>query len=215
MQAIILGLTLLARTHAAGSTVSGVVIDSGGLEVAHALVEAVPMAGNEPEKGGTVGDRPSPWIQADSHGGFSISLRPGRYRIRAKDEADGYPDSIFMMNSDPTARFPEISVGEVDLSGVRVILGKQGGILTGEIVDLVSSSPVPRGKVTFRDARDPRAYVEVFADERGRFLFVVPNKPVLISAGANGYGIAKFAGGAEVALSSGERRSIVLELQHR
>src|SRR5271167_3292100 len=108
-QALALALILPTSRAVLGQVVvSGVVTDAAGSEVAHASIEALPRAGAEPV--GTVGDRPNPWIQANAHGRFTISLFPGRYKIRAKDESDGYPDPVFMLNSDPAARLPEISV---------------------------------------------------------------------------------------------------------
>jgi hypothetical protein len=202
---------LVPPSALAGSTVSGVVTDSTGTEVAQAFVEALPMARGE--QGGTVGDRPNPWVPTDSHGKFRISLAPGRYRIRAKAEADGFPDPVFMLNRDPTARFPEISVERQDVSDVRVILGKRGGVLDGVLLDQDSRKPIPHGKVTISDARAVEAYVEVFADEQGHFEFAVPNKPVRVSATAAGHATAYVDNGKELTLSGGEHRTVELELK--
>ena len=203
-------ITPVSRAAPAESTVSGVVTNSAGLELQYASVEAVPRFSGE--SGGTVGDRPNPWIQADSHGRFRISLPAGRYKILAKDEADGCPDPVFMLNSDPAASFPEVSVQQQDISDVRVLLGKRGGILDVTLVTQ-SGNPVPHGKVTIRDARNSDAYVEVFADANGHLHFTVPSKPLLISATANGYKTTVFAGGSEITLSEGENRTVVLNLQ--
>jgi len=191
-------------------SVSGVVVDSAGVEVAHALIEAMPR----PSDGGSgiVGDRPNPWIQADGHGRFGLTLPAGRYKIRAKDEAGGYPDPVYLLNTDQTANFPEISVGQADISDVRVVLGKRGGVLSGKLLDHSSRAPIFKGKITISDARNPDAYVEVFADAQGNFQFAVPAKPIIVSATAAGY---KTSGGTELTLSGGERRVISLELQHQ
>jgi hypothetical protein len=215
IHAIAFALILLTARGAVGAetTVSGTITDSTGSEVAHAFAQAMPRG--DGEKGGTVGNRPSPWIQADSHGRFKISLPPGRYKIHAKDDVDGYPDPVFLLNTDSTATFPEITVGQKDISDVRVILGKRGGALDGELLDQESRSPVPGGKITISDARNANAYVEVFADASGHFQFTVPTKPLLISAMAAGYKAISFGGGAPVTLIGGERRQIVLELQRQ
>lgn len=199
------------RATGAEVTVSGTITDSTGSEVAHALVQALPRGGNA--QGGSVGNRPSPWIQGDSHGRFKIRLSSGSYKIHAKDDVDGFPDPVYLLNSDSTATFPEITVGQNDISDVRVLLGKRGGILVGELIDQDSRGPVPHGKVTITDARNASAYVEVFADDNGRFEFPVPSKPLLLSAAAAGYKTASFGGGTEQTLSGGERREIVLELK--
>jgi hypothetical protein len=210
VQAIALSLTLLGPAAVrADSTVSGTVIDSRGMEIPNAMVEALPRPSGV--RSGSVGDHPNPWIQTDSHGRFRIKLPPGRYKIEAKAEMDGHPDPIFMLNTDPTSRFPEISVQQQNISGVHVVLGKRGGVLAGEVVDQ-SGRSIANAKVTIRDARNPHAYVEVFADKNGQFQVTVLSKPLLISATAAGYRASSFA---ELTLSQGEKRRIVLTLQQK
>ncbi|PYX03809.1 MAG: hypothetical protein DMG86_02330 [Acidobacteria bacterium] len=212
MQAIAFALVLSTALGAVGleATVSGTVTDSTGSESAHALVQA--MLRTKSESGGIVGDHPNPWIEADDHGRFRINLPPGRYKFLAKNEIDGYPDPIFLLNSDETATFPEVTVSQKHLSGVRVTLGRRGGVLEGELIDQRSREPIPRCKIMIRDARNPDAYVEVFADQAGRFRFAIPSKPVLISATAPGYKTTKIAK-SELMLSGGEHRSIGLRLE--
>ena len=212
MQAIAFALVLSTDSGAVGleATVSGTVTDSTGSESAHALVQA--MLRTKSESGGIVGDHPNPWIEADDHGRFRINLPPGRYKFLAKNEIDGYPDPIFLLNSGETATFPEVTVSQKHLSGVRVTLGRRGGVLEGELIDQRSREPIPRCKITIRDARNPDAYVEVFADQAGHFRFAIPSKPVLISATAPGYKTTKIAK-SELMLSGGEHRSIGLRLE--
>jgi len=212
MQAIAFALVLSTASGAVGleATVSGTVTDSTGSESAHALVQA--MLRTKSESGGIVGDHPNPWIEADDHGRFRINLPPGRYKFLAKNEIDGYPDPIFLLNSDETATFPEVTVSQKHLSGVRVTLGRRGGVLEGELIDQRSREPIPRCKIMIRDARNPDAYVEVFADQAGRFRFAIPSKPGLISATAPGYKTTKIAK-SELMLSGGEHRSIGLRLE--
>jgi len=93
VQVLALVLSSILGAAPAETKVSGIVTDSTGAELSHAWVAALPRAVTE--NVGVVGDRPGFWIQADSHGRFSISLPPGRYRVQAKDEIDGYPDSRF------------------------------------------------------------------------------------------------------------------------
>jgi hypothetical protein len=139
-------------------------------------------------------------------------LAPGRYKFEAKNEVDGYPDPVFLLNSDETATFPELTVSDKDISDVRVTLGKRGGVLEGELVDQQSREPVRRGKITIRDARNADAYVEVFADQAGHFRFAIPGKPVVISATAPGHKATKFENG-ELMLSGGQHHTIVVELE--
>jgi len=210
---LVAGLLSLASGAAwSQARIIGVVTDPSGAAVAHGFVEALPRI--YPDSGGTAGDRINPWTPTDDAGRFSISVPAGRYRIRAKDEANGYPDPSYWLNADATAIFPEISVGAEDVLGVRVVLGLKGGVLSGELIDQASRSPIVRGKITLRDARNPVAFVEVFSDKSGRFQLAIPSKPITISGSAAGYAATNFAGGAEVTLSAGEHREIVVELQH-
>ncbi len=212
IRALAFALVLSTAPRVAGSeaTVSGAVTDSTDSESAHALVQA--MSRRESQTGGIVGSRPNPWIETDDHGRFRINLPPGRYKFLAKNEIDGYPDPIFLLNSDKTATFPEVSVFQKDISDVRVTLGKRGGVLEGELVDQQSREPVPRGKITIRDARNADVYVEVFADQVGRFRFAIPGKPVVVSGTAPRYKATKFETG-ELELAGGEHHTIVVGLE--
>jgi hypothetical protein len=60
-------------------------------------------------------------------------LAPGRYRIRGKDELDGFPDPTFWLSTDPKAKFPEISVIDEDVTDVNVVLGSRGAIVYGSV----------------------------------------------------------------------------------
>jgi len=137
------------------------------------------------------------------------------YKIRAKDEVDGYPDPVYLLNADPTARFPEVPVEGQDVPGVRVTLGARGGILDGTVRDASTHRPIAHGKITIQDVRNPDAYVEVFADKEGHTQFAVPSRPLRISATADTYTPFSYEDGKEVTLSPGERRTILLELSPR
>jgi hypothetical protein len=192
-------------------TVSGVVIDSSGLAAPNASIQAMPR--NEGNSG-TIGSL-GKWVAADAGGRFSLTLPPGRYKIAAKDEADGYPDPVFALCADPGAGFPTIMAGQTDLPDVKVVLGAQGGILEGQVIDRGARSPVVNAKITISDAHNPLAYVEVFTDRKGRFHFTVPSKPVTVSVAAAGYGAAQVFGGAQLTLAGGEHRNVVAEIDRR
>ena len=207
-------LTVLALARVSGSLsetitkhiVTGVVTDADGSEVANAYITAMATDGSS---GGDLS-----WVHTDTHGRFRIALKPGRYLIRAKDEASGYPDPNFLLSADPIASFPEIVVDQADILGVRVRLGSKGGVLEGDVRDQETQSPVTQAKVTIRDARKPDVFVEVFSDKTGHFQFTVPKKPIQILATAPGYTTTYFGTGEALTLSGGERRSVVIELKH-
>jgi hypothetical protein len=193
------------------TTVSGTVRDAAGNSIAHAYVEAIPVFAKS--NGGTVGSS-SPWVAADSAGTFSLSLAPGRYRLRAKAEADGYPDPSFWVNRDLKARFPEIAVFDKQIRNIEVVLGTRGGMLAGEVRDRQTHRSLAGAKIRIQDATNSGAYVEVFSNSNGHFQYTVPSKPLLISAVAPGYKVTSFEGGAEITLSPGGHREFQLDLEH-
>lgn len=198
----------VAESHTEDAVVKGQVVASDGSEIQSAQVTAIPITTS-----GHAGHLH--WTNTDSHGQFRLVLEPGRYQIRAKAEADGYPDPNALFSVDPSARFPTISVTQSDISGVRVVLGAKGGILVGDLRDRQSHVGISHGKVILRDAGDPSAFVELTTDGQGRFQFTVPNKAFTILASAPGYKTAHFMDGQPLTLSGGEQRNITLELNQQ
>lgn len=194
-----------ARTQS-NMPVAGIVITPDGSTVPNASVEAVRLP--RENENGNVGQLR--WTQADNEGRFRITLSPGRYEIRAKDESEGYPDPNFLLSKDPHSDFPIITVDDRELSDVRVKLGAKGGILEGTLVDRMTGSHIEKGKVIIADARNPAVFMEVFANKEGRFQFVVPNKAIRISASAPGYPVV--VAGDWITLAGGEHRNITIEL---
>lgn len=188
--------------------VKGRVVASDGLEIQSAQVTAIPVMTS-----GHAGRLH--WINSDGHGQFQLVLKPGRYQIRAKAEADGYPDPNALFSVDPSARFPTVSVAQSDISGVEVVLGAKGGILVGDLRDRQSHGAISQGKVILRDARDYNAFVELTSNAQGRFQFTVPNKAFTIFATAPGYKAIYFMNGQPITLSGGEQRNITLELNQQ
>ncbi|MBZ5572873.1 MAG: carboxypeptidase-like regulatory domain-containing protein [Acidobacteriia bacterium] len=205
-------LQLLVAYHSVSAdantphAVTGQVFDSSGSPVSGALVASVPT-----DTTGSAGS--IAWVPTGSKGTFRLILKPGRYIIRAKYEAIGYPDPTFLLSSDPNADFPEVSVAESDVSSVRVRLGGRGGIVEGDLRDSNTQHTISGGKVTIRDAHNSESYVEVFTDQAGHFQFTVPSKPVQLVATAPGYKTTVFNMGHEITLSEGEHRTTNLELQ--
>ncbi len=197
--------------NASPTLVDGVVLDSSGRKVPHAFVEAVPLLAKSTN--GTIGNTPSPWIPADESGAFKLELSPGQYRIRAKAEADGYPDPSFWVGRDPTSGFPEIHVGEKELVNIKVVLGQRGGILMGTVEDSQNHKPINGAKVRIQDARNELAYVEVFTGSAGRFQYTILSKPLLVFISAAGYKPFRLNNGDEVTVSPAEHREVTVPLQ--
>ena len=192
-------------------TVTGKVVGADGVVLASASIEAVPL--------GTVGDSGTvsaqKWMATDNEGRFQISLSPGRYEIRAKDEMEGYPDPNFLLSADQSAKFPEVSVRNADISGLQVTLGGRGGVIEGSLRDADSQTAIPKAKITISDVTNHGVFVELFSDKEGRFRFTVPTKPIQVFATAPGYTSTYFLNGQDLILSGGEHRTIVLELRHK
>jgi hypothetical protein len=206
---ILLILAVLAgscKSAQCQAVVTGDVLDSGGHPLSGASVEAFPI-----ESGGFAGNLN--WTKTDDGGSFRLSLRPGRYEIRGKDEPDGYPDPNALLALDSEATFPEVIVDKEEVQAVQVRLGRRGGILEGDLSDEQTAKPVARAKVTLRDAKRPEAFVEVFTDASGHFRFTLPPKPVVISAMAEGYAPAYPVEARTVTLTGGEHRSVTIRLQ--
>src|SRR5271165_4669811 len=161
------------------AVVEGRVLNPDGLPAPGSSVEAFPV--QEDGFAGTVS-----WTQVDDKGNFRLALPRGRYEIRAKNEPEGYPDPNSLLSADPGAIFPEVSVGALDIEGLRIKLGPKGGVLDGIVRDRATHAPIPKAKVTIRDVDRPQAFVEVFTDAAGRFRLTVPRRPLLISATGGG-----------------------------
>jgi hypothetical protein len=194
--------TLMSRA------VSGVVVAQDGSALSNVAVQAVPMGG-----AGIVGTLT--WTPAAKDGKFQIFLKPGSYQIRAKAEGEGFPDPSFLFSADQHATFPNIVVGEHNVSDVRVVLGSRGGLLEGEVRDQLTGNPVQKATVTIIDANNSKAYVELFTNDAGQFHFTVPSKPILMHITATGYIPSSANGGGSISVPPGERHEEVIRLQPR
>jgi hypothetical protein len=203
---VLLNLTCFAQL-----TISGKVVTSDSKPLDHAFVQARPAFGH---RGGTVGDHPGdPWVQIDGEGIFKLAVNPGRYRILAKSERDGYPDPTFFLNFDPTSVFPLVNVGGKSIAGAKVVLGRRGAFVEGTVRNASNHVAIRGAKVKFELVANSVAFVEVFTDANGRFQFAIPAKPIRVTVSANGFKEVAIDGGAGMALSSGERRTLLTELK--
>lgn len=194
--------------------VSGTVRNAEGNVLPHAYIQVRPLAEKHSTEG-VVGNSSNSWIPVNISGRFQITLLPGHYLIKAKDEVDGYPDPSFWLNLDPSARFPKVTVEDKEISNVDIVLGRQGGILEGSVRDAITRQPIHGAKIRMQDPSNSYAYVEIFSDRDGRFKYTLPSKPVLISVTAAEYLPSAVENGAQITLSPGEHRNIGILLQHR
>jgi len=194
----------------AATNVGGTIRDALGNPLPHAHVTVIPQ-GKE-TRGGVVADLHNRWTAANDKGEFQLNLARGRYKIRAKAEVDGYPDPTFWLNADPLVKFPEISVGEKDITGLEIKLGKLGGFLNGSVFDRLSGNPLAGARLRLQDTKNSYAVVEVFTDTDGHFQFTVPSKPMVVSATAPGHKPMTFRSGEHLVVSPREHRHIEFQL---
>lgn len=185
--------------------VSGTVTDAAGTPITKGYVAAVSVNAN-----GTAGQ--IPWTPIDASGNFRLFLPPGTHTIRAKDEADGYPDPSYLLSRDPAALFPTIVVGTNDLTGVQVRLGEQGGVLDGTVVERETQTPIHGSRVIVRSALDSTAFVEITPDNEGVFQFSVPAKPLVVCAGAPERSTVCFENAEPITVSGGAHFLVKLQL---
>ena len=189
-----------------GYSVTGVIVNARGSKVPGALVIAWPVV--RENWAGSLH-----WVPADAEGRFKLKLMPDTYQIMAKDDRHGYPDPMMPLLTDPTARFPTVKVKRADVGGLRVILGKQCGVLHILIRDRATGRPIAGAKAIVRDARDARVFVEFYADNHGNIQFSVPpHKALVVVAQAAGYSAEMFHNGEKVELLSNDHRDIVFDL---
>jgi 5-hydroxyisourate hydrolase-like protein (transthyretin family) len=197
-------------SHLSSATeVGGTIQDALGRPLPHAYVTVIRHGKGTRE---SVSDLHNRWAAANDKGEFQLNLSPGQYKIRAKAEADGYPDPTFWLNTDPLVKFPTISVGESSIRGLQVTLLTRDGILDCSVVDKLSGNPLAGAKVRLLDPKNSYAFVEVFTDQNGHFQFTVVSKPIVVSAAASGHKQMTFRSGEHVIISPGEHRLIEFEL---
>lgn len=209
---IISVLLVVALQVAHGATVRGQVTDASGNPVSHALVQALERPQSSTADG-IVGSKLNPWVQADDQGRFQLQLAPGRYKLLAKDEIDGYPDPLPLLNEDRTAQFPEITVSTQDVTDVKIALGQPGGSIFGQVLDSTSGKPVPGAQVLIVDANDPQAYVKLTTDAFGRFSYTVLSKQLRVSGSARGY--APAGPQQDIHLAKGEKRQVTIGVKRK
>lgn len=183
--------------------VTGTVFGENQERLAGASVEAFPIRNT-----GFAGNLH--WVKADQNGDFLLSLSPGQYEIRGKNETGGYPDPNSLFAVSPKAVFPLVTVEREPLRGVQVRLGPRGGVLEGNIRDADTAKPISEAKVLIRAVGNPERFVDLSATESGRFEYAIPPKAVIVCASGNGY---RSSCGTEINLSGGEHRSIVVQLE--
>src|SRR5436309_7246404 len=126
--------------------IAGRVLNPEGQPVSQATVVA------EPE-GFITGLMPS--ANTDEKGRFSIKgLMPGRYKVYASKESDGYPEPISTFYMGNSVKVQEIAVSEEQTAEVVVHLAAKAGKIIGKIVDATTAEPVIDARIILRRVDD-------------------------------------------------------------
>lgn len=160
-------------------TITGRVLNPEGQTVSQATVVA------EPERfiSGIM-----PFCITNKKGRFSIKgLMPGRYKVYASKEEDGYPLPISTFHMGNSVKVQEIAVSEEQATEVVIHLANKVGKLTGRIVDETTAEPVIDARITLRRVDNPNFFLMTAPNERGSFKILVPSDAFTIEISAPNY----------------------------
>lgn len=175
----LVSLLLLVQALFATETgsITGIVLDERSSPVAGAKVYVVDA--HKPFIG------PIRYFGTDDEGSFRIPGLPfGEYRVFAKKEEDGYPDtgSAFYSNN----LFPTAVLSEGNpTTHVIVQLPPKAAVLKCSVTDAVTGKPV-NASVLFRRVADPKNFLSAGANSTIRIL-VPSDAPVTLEIRAPGY----------------------------
>jgi hypothetical protein len=125
--------------------ITGTVINEKSEPIAHAKVTADPVDGRP--RASAVR-----YVETDDNGRFLFEPMPwGTYRIFAKKEDEGFPDTAFSFYSNDVFTVAEITPS-ASVAEVRIRLGPRAGIVEGSVTNAASGVPVSAGLKLIRAA---------------------------------------------------------------
>ena len=187
--------------------VAGTVLNETGNKVVGALVIVDPLDERPKASALLV-------VETDIEGKFSMSnLAFGSYKVFARKDSAGYPDTSFAFYSDHT--FPTVSLTASSPSANLIVkVGPPAGVLTGLVKD-GKDNPIA---ATFflRRASDPDNWISMSERPEYRVL-IPPDVEVLIEVSAPGYKTFYYGGASDLLNRSpvrlASRKEIRLNIQ--
>ncbi|HET6217594.1 MAG TPA: carboxypeptidase regulatory-like domain-containing protein [Acidobacteriaceae bacterium] len=180
LAAVALILIMLCAAAAAErpGSVRGTVVDENGAPLAAAQVSVDELDGLP---------RVSPVLTAetDKKGHFSIAnLEPGNYKVFAKKESMGYPDTSFAFYSGQV--FTTVSVTNAAPEADTLLkIGPPAGVIKGRVQDAVAGVPV-NATFVLRRTLDPDNWISTSQRADYRVL-IPPLVEVSVEVSATGY----------------------------
>ncbi len=169
--------------------IEGTVVDGNGQPISGSIVYA---AKTDFVKGAI------PVALTDKLGKFTLkSLPPGIYKLSAKKEDDGYPDteSLFHYGRLSANHLLQVTVNENQITqNVIVKTGTKMGLLAIRVVNAVTKELIKSAKVTLRRLDNPGfLYITGPYDGDGAIKKIpVPSAPFTVEVSAPGYAIWRF-----------------------
>jgi hypothetical protein len=191
---------------APNGVIQGTVVDSLGSPVAGAEVTADPVRSVH---------NVVRWVTADQEGRFVIDgLQWWSYSVRAKKEAEGYPDTMSDLFNDGSAQPVTLSPG-APVGAVVVKLGPKAGFITPAYTDAETGQAV-RADLRIWGWDDPVHYFHT-ARQPHPDLLIPSGKPIGIEFDAAGYDPWRYPSGSgtgqPITLGPGERQTIKVALR--
>ena len=160
-------------------SIRGVVVDSGGVPISGAKVNASPL-------GGWKIVRFVRFVETDEQGHFLIDrLQLGKYAVFGMKEEAQYPNMSSSFYSDNV--FPSaVLTPSVPAAEVRVQLGPKGAVLTGQITSAKNGLPLTDAGFKLTRAAAPNEWLSTSV--RPEYSVLIPsNTDVLLEVSAPGF----------------------------
>jgi hypothetical protein len=160
--------------------IHGHVVNSAGQGVSGLRVEVIPENLNISLVPSTV---------TDGTGGYTIASQvPGRLRILAFKESDGYPNTLGLVFTTGNEHFPFIDAtyGQV-LNNVDIVLPPPDGVIQGIVRNAKTGSIVDQARITLNWVEKPEVTYSSYLKSDGTFLFALPLRPIAIEIAAPGF----------------------------
>ena len=179
------GVLLIVNPFSSGQPgpailIHGHVVNSAGQGISGVRVEVIPENLNISLVPSTI---------TDDTGGYTIASQiPGRLRLLAFKEGDGYPDTLGLVFTTGDQHFPLIDAtyGQV-LDNVDIVLPPPDGVIQGIVRNAKTGSIAAQARITMNWVEKPEVMYSSYLKSDGTFLFALPSRPIAIEITAPGF----------------------------